>query len=279
MDRMGLEIPGTESPVLKEVGRWPNGRRLAVGLTVDCYGSEAVNVHHMVASSLNFGPERGVWNMVEEFERFGAKATFNLPAVTARAHPGLARGLREAGHEVALLGEKIVPHSELDRQREKAIVSDSVAAMSDVLGEKPKGWRTPQCRPSVHTLPLLVEAGLFWDSSLRNDELPYRMSYDSGSIVEIPCGGSNDDSSYFGFPYPVTPADNVYSVWRDELCVLHEESADSPRMAIFSLTPGFAGRRTGLTLLRQILTLVGELEGSWVATCSQIADCASLEEI
>lgn len=272
MERMGLRIPGEERALFPESGLWPNGKRLAVGITVDCYGSEATNVHHMVASSLDFGPTRGVWNIVEELERTGVKATFNLTGKTAAAYPELAAGIEQAGHEVAVLGLDYAPHWKFDRQREKAVIRDAISAVSDALGKRPRGWRTPQCRPSIHTLPLLAEEGMEWDSSLRNDEIPYLMQYGEGDLVEIPCGGSNDDSSYLGFPYPVTPADNVLSVWRDELAMLHEESSMGPRMAVFSLTPGFAGRRTGLSLLRDLLSVANDMDGTWVATCGAIAD-------
>lgn len=269
--RHGFQTPGVEIlPDLTAV-QWPRQSRLAVALTIDCYGSEATGAHHMVASTLDFGPKRGVPNILECLAGYGVKATFNVAGATAKAYPALLRTIVASGHDVGVLGNHFQPHWEMEEDEERAIVRDAVAAVADATGQMPRGWRTPQSRPSVNTLKLLTEAGMEWDSSLRNDEMPYTIAFEEKTLVEIPGGGSNDDTSYLGFPYPIIVADSVFSVWQDELCVLHEESSEKARMIVFSLTPGFVGRRTGLTLLRQVIDYAKALDGVWFATCSDIS--------
>lgn len=266
------KLPGIEIYPDRSAVCWPHGARLAVALTVDCYSSEAASAHHMVGSTLDFGPTRGVWRLLDCLEPFGVKATFNIAGATAEAHPRLAAGIAERGHEVAVLGYKYEPHSKLGEGEEREAIRRGIAAVEKATGKRPRGWRTPQSRPSRQTLPLLAEQGIVWDNSLRNDEIPYGLEFSQRRLVEIPASGVNDDTSYVGFPYPVLPADGLLSIWLDELDVLYEESAWQASMLLFSLTPGFMGRRTGLSLVEELLSRIKDLDRVWFATCGEVAD-------
>lgn len=271
-DRSKLRIPGLEISPRRALVRWPEGGRLAVALTVDCYDSNATSVHHMIGSNLDFAVNRGIWNILEFLADHRVPATFNMAGATAEANPALASAIDRAGHEVAVLGYRHEPHWKFTKDEERSVIERAAAAMAAAIGKRPAGWRTPQARPSVHTLPLLAEAGFAWDSSLRNDEIPYALQFDAGTIIEIPAGGSNDDTSYLGFPYPVTAADSVLSVWLDELEMLHGESREQASMIVFSLSPGFIGRRTGLSMMRDLIDRIRSLNGAWFARCIDLAD-------
>ena len=97
------------------------------------------------------------------------------------------------------------------------------------------------------------------------------MAYPHGSLVEIPHGGANDSSNYYGFPIPTTLAANVLSVWLDDLDILYEESANQPALMVLSMNPSFVGRRAELSVLEELLTTMKNLPGVWFARCDQVA--------
>lgn len=265
------ELPGRVVLPQRSLVRWPGDSRLAVLLTFDCYGSEALSAIPLVGTTYDFGLRRGLWHILESLDKLEVKATFHIPAVTAETHPQVVHALAQAGHEVAALGNRYEPHWDFTEAEEREKIRRAVMAIEGVVGERPKGWRTPQSRPSVYTLQLVCEAGFVWDSSLRNDELPYRMEFEAGSLIEIPFGGASNYLNYYGFPPPSPPAHLVFSVWHDELDVLYEESQRQCSMLILCLHPAFHGRPAELDALEHFINRIKQLDGTCFARGSDIA--------
>lgn len=265
------DLPGRAVLPRRSSVQWPKNDRLAVLLTFDCYGSEAVHVSKLMGTAFDYGPRRGVWHILESLDKLGVKATFNIPGVTAEAYPKTISAIAQAGHEVAALGYRYDPPWHLSEAEERQSIQKAVSALEGVVGHRPLGWRTPQSRPSFHTLPLLTELGFVWDSSLRNDEIPYIMEVDGGSLVEIPFGGACDDMNYWGGPFPTFSAASVLSVWEDELDVLYEEAHKQCSMFILCLHPFFVGAPVELSVLEQLVTRVKQLDGTWFARCGDVA--------
>jgi peptidoglycan-N-acetylglucosamine deacetylase len=271
-ERRKLRLPGRQILPDPRRMRWPEGKNLAVCFTADCYGSEAASLHHMLASTMDFGPNRGAVDLAALLAHEGVKATFNIAGATARARKHVGRELASAGHEIAVCGDKYQPHFSLTRDQERDTILRAKEAVAKSIGREPDGWRTPQSRPTVDTLPLLVQAGFRWDSSLRNDEVPYTFAFPHGDIVEVPAGGPSDDSGYVGFPAPITPPHLVMSVWRDEFEMLYADSLKRPAMMVLSLSPSFMGRRAGLSILRELIGTMKARSGVWFATCGEVAE-------
>ncbi len=265
------ELPGRVVLPQRSSVKWPHGSRLAVLLTFDCYGGEPFSDLPFVATTHEFGIRRGVWHVLESLDKFGVKATFHVPGVTAEAHPRVIAAIAQAGHEVAALGYDYKPHWDFSEAVERKNIQKAVTAIEDAVGERPRGWRTPQSRPSLYTLELLCQAGFNWDSSLRNDELPYGMEFEEGSLIEIPYGGANDYLNYYGFPPPPPPAHKVFSIWHDELEVLYEESERQASMLILCLHPAFHGRPAEIAGLEKLITRIKQLDGTWFARGSDVA--------
>ncbi len=265
------ELPGRVVLPQRSSVRWPDDSRLAVLLSFDCYGGEAFSSIPFVATTFDYGLRRGIWHILESFDKLDVKATFHFPGVTAAAHPRVVEAVAQAGHDVAALGYRYEPHWDFTEAEERESIQRTIAAIEGVIKERPTGWRTPQSRPSLYTLPLLCQLGFVWDSSLRNDELPYRMEFDEGALIEIPFGGANDYQNYYGFPPPSPPAHKVFSVWHEELNVLYEESERQRTMLILCLHPTFHGRPAELDELERFITRIKNLDGAWFARCSDVA--------
>lgn len=269
------ELPGKVVLPQRSSVKWPDGSRLAVLLTFDCYGGEAYcgqifESAPFTATTFNYGLRRGIWHILESFDKLGVKATFHFSGITAETHPRVVEAVSKAGHEVAALSYRYEPHWDFTEAEERENIQRTIAAIEGVIKERPTGWRTPQSRPSLSTLPLLCQLGFAWDSTLRNDELPYRMEFDEGSLIEIPFGGANDYLKYY-FPQPSVPAHQVFSVWHDELDVLYEESKRQCSMLILCLHPTYQGRPADLDALEKFITRIKQMDGTWFARCRDVA--------
>lgn len=264
------ELPGKVVLPQRLSVKWPGDSRLAVLLTFECFGGEAFSSIPFTATTYNYGLRRGIWHILESLEKLEVKATLHFPGVTVEAYPRVVEAVAQAGHEVAALGYRYEPHWDFTEAEERENIQRTIAAIEGVTKDRPKGWRTPQSRPSLYTLQLLSQSGFVWDSSLRNDELPYRMEFDEGSLIEIPSGGVTDYRSYY-VPPPSPPAHRLFSVWEDELDVLYEESERERSMLILSLHPAFHGRPGELDALEQFIARIKQLDGTWFARCSDVA--------
>lgn len=264
-------LPGVVVLPDRDAVEWPEERRLAVAVTFDLYGSEAASTLQIIGSSLDFGVRRGVWRVLDSLERLSIPATFNIPAVTAMRYPEVVQRIVQDGHEVAALGYDNRAVWSLDESSTRTQIRAAVSAIEEVAGVRPLGWRTPHLRPSRRTLGLLPQEGFIWDSTLRNDDTPYVLQYDEGTIVEIPVRGPNDDSRYFGLPGPTMGTHEAFQIWRDEADGLIAEAQEQSTMFSTTFRPFHIGRPAQLAAFEDLFADLMERSDTWFATCSQIA--------
>lgn len=139
-------------------------------------------------------------------------ATWFVPAHTAVTYPQLCRQLIDDGHEVALHGyahENVAP---LDRATEADLLHRSIERLTNVTGFVPEGFRAPSWDLSPHSVELMLENDLLYDSSLMGDDhTPYFCRTgdqvdtngvqwgERTSLVQIPVSWTLDDFPYLEF--------------------------------------------------------------------------------
>ncbi len=137
--------------------------------------------------------------------------------------------------------------------------------------------RTPSWDFSDHTLSIIEQVGLSYDSSLMADDEPYELLADGRrtGIVEIPVEWIRDDAPYlmmerYGGLRPYMPPRGLLEIWRDEFDAARAEGG------LFQLTlhPHIIGHRSRLVVLRDLLAHITGHSGVWFATHAQVADLA-----
>lgn len=141
-------------------------------------------------------------------ERRGIGATFFVPGHTADTYPDLVRRIDAEGHEVGMHGYLHENVSKLTPDEERDVTRRAHDVLSGLLGKAPAGNRTPSWDFTPHTIRILVELGVRYDSSLmsqdyapfhprRGDETPtdgpVRFGAETPELVEIPVSWSLDD--------------------------------------------------------------------------------------
>ena len=266
-----LDLPGQVIIPSRGSVRWPNNARLAVAVTFDLYGSEAYRTLQIIGSSYDFAPRRGAWRVLESLEKLGVPATFHIPGITAEAYPEIVKAIHGSTHEVAALGYRHEPMWQLSHEDTREAAKQAMHALGEVTGQAPTGWRTPQARPNEFTLPVLCELGYEWDSTLRNDDIPYGMTFDTGTLVEIPVRGPNHYSHYFSMPGPSMTTGEAFAVWQEEVDIMLAEAEQEPTMYAIALHPAFAGRPGDQAAMEQLLKSLVQRRDVWFARCGDIA--------
>ncbi|CAM5231755.1 MULTISPECIES: polysaccharide deacetylase [Streptomyces] len=140
-------------------------------------------------------------------------STFFIPGHTIETYPEQCRTVHAAGHEIGLHGYLHEPVSALDREAELAVLRRSSALIERLTGAPPSGHRTPSFDFTPHTVSLLEEIGVTYDSSLMGtDSQPYlartgdRHDPDGpyvfgrpSSVVELPVSWTLDDYPHLEF--------------------------------------------------------------------------------
>ncbi len=229
---------------------WPGAARCAVALSFDSdHETSDLREGGKSIGRLawgQYGNRVGVPRILKLLERYGVKASFYVPAVTALLHPDEQRRIIAEGHEIGI-----------------------------------HGWihelnclRTPSWDFSWHTLAIEAEMGLLYDSSLMSDEDCYELLLDGApcGVVELPVEWVRDDAVYFMMNRfsalrPYTPPADVFDIFRREFEAAYDEGG------LFQLTmhPHVIGYRSRIWIIEELIRLAQSKPGVWFATHAEVA--------
>jgi peptidoglycan/xylan/chitin deacetylase (PgdA/CDA1 family) len=216
--------------------------------------------------------QRAVPRILAMLRDLEIQATFFVPGWTLERYPFLAEHLAGAGHEIAHHSYGHRSPTLMEPQEERADFERALAAM-ERLGVTPAGHRAATSSATLHTLRLVAEYGLAYDSSLMGHDRPYLLETGAGTIVELPLHWALDDFDLYGFlPEPfigrrVEPPQVAVAVWRDEFAALRESGG----LCLLTAHAFLSGRPGRALALRGFLEEVREAGDVPFMTCRQAA--------
>ena len=150
------------------------------------------------------------------------RGTFFVPGYTARRYPDTIAAIAAGGHELAHHGYLHEPLAGKSLAEEAALLDQGLAALREVAGVTPPGYRAPFWEINWHTPGLLADRGFLYDSSLMNSDFPYELATGRGNIVELPITWTLDDwgqycyvPEFSGNGMIADPA-AICALWRDD---------------------------------------------------------------
>jgi peptidoglycan/xylan/chitin deacetylase (PgdA/CDA1 family) len=197
-------------------------------------------------------------------------ATFFVPGHTAESFPEAVESILAAGHEVAHHSYGHEDTSTQTPDEERRSLEKGLAVLERFLGHPPLGYRSPSWDYSDATLPLLLEHGFLYDSSLfaedfhpyhprLGDQVDIEEPLQKGEEVEIwefPVDFSLDDWPHFTFNFDplrvgLSAPSKVLEIWAGDFDYLveHEERG------VFTVTmhPQVIGRGHRMLMLERLI--------------------------
>ena len=258
---------------------WPGDNRCAVALSFDCdhesyeLGSGGSAVGRLAWGE--FGRRVGVPRVLDLLQRHDVPATFFMPAVCALIDTGEVPRIRDRGHEIGMHGWIHENNSLLDEATERQLMRRAYDVLGEQIGESPVGFRSANWDLSPHTIGIVRDMGLSYDSSLMADESCYELLLDGtpSGIVEVPVEWLRDDAVYLMFnrqpaTRPWTTPDEVFSIFRREFDAAYDEGG------LFQLVmhPFVIGYRSRLWILDELISHAKSRAGVWFGTHADVAD-------
>lgn len=257
---------------------WPGGARFAVAFSFDCdhecfeLGAGGAAVGRLAWGE--FGRRVGVPRILDALRRHAVPASFYVPAACALIDPDEPRRIVAAGHEVGMHGWLHENNSRLDRATERDLMLRARDVLERTAGVAPVGFRSANWDLSPHTIALVQELGLEYDTSLMADDSCYELLVDgvASGIVEVPVEWLRDDAVYLLFnrepaTRPWTTPDEVYAIFRREL----EGAAREGGLFQLVLHPFVIGYRSRLWIVEKLIEDARTLGGAWFGTHAEVA--------
>jgi peptidoglycan/xylan/chitin deacetylase (PgdA/CDA1 family) len=256
---------------------WPNGARVAVGLSFDVDNATAElatgNLISEVISRGENGAIDGVPRILRLLDQHQLPASFFIPAVSHLLHPERIPAIQKSGrHEIGVHGwiHEHLP-SVNDAAAEQDMLTRAIDTLTKAIGKRPVGYRAPSWQFSQYTMKQVKDAGFLYDSSLMASDDAYEILLDKQAtgVVELPIERIVDDFPYFGgsanggMPSP----DAVEAVFQSEFDMAYEEGG----LYILTMHPHITGHRSRIAGLEKLIVHMKAKPGVWFATHEQIA--------
>jgi peptidoglycan/xylan/chitin deacetylase (PgdA/CDA1 family) len=266
---------------------WPAGYQAAASLTFDVDAESAVLSADPAAASRAslmshqaYGPQAGVPRLLDILERHQLRGTFFVPGYTARRHPGTVRSIVAAGHEVGHHGYLHEPLTGVDEKTETGYLDRGLAALAEVAGVTPAGYRAPMWELNYRSPALLAARGFRYDSSLMDADAPYLIACSEGpappTLIELPIHWGLDDWEQYAYLPGVSGSGLIESpakaleMWALELEAMHACGGHF----VLTAHPFLSGRPGRAAMLERLIERMRELDGLWIAGLEEVASHA-----
>lgn len=257
---------------------WRDGAAAVAVLSFDLDAESPILAHgdhyatHLSTMSHQaYGPLVGIPRLLDLLRRLDVRSTFFVPGLTADRWPQAVAAVLDEGHEVALHSYAHRPLVDMTAEEQREDFERGLAAVRRA-GADPVGYRAPMWQQTRLTLDLVRETGLLYDSSLMDDDRPYR--FHEGRLAELPVHWMLDDWEQYAFlPDPAIgtqielPA-KVLEMWTGELDAMRQTGS----LCMITMHPFLSGRPSRLRIIEQFVTFARATGDVQLLCCKEVAE-------
>ncbi|MFW8565035.1 polysaccharide deacetylase family protein [Orrella sp. 11846] len=229
----------------------------------------------------DYGNRVGIYRFLKFFETNQIPVTYAVNGRLTQYSPQLIKRISQTDCEIVAHGWDMDHQhtSELTREQESESIVRTLSALRAATGKQINGWLSPARHQSWNTLSLLAEHGLTYCMDWVNDDLPYPVTLDTGSLTMLPLNAEIEDSFVMG--------SNLHSEdeWADQVTdaidfLLREaQSTNAGRMLGISLHPWLTGQPHRIALAERVLNhLLARQDQIWLTTANQIVQAFNTQQ-
>jgi peptidoglycan/xylan/chitin deacetylase (PgdA/CDA1 family) len=215
-----------------------------------------------------YGMRVGFWRFLETLETRSLKATFAVNGTACTLYKEACVAARDAGWEFMGHGFVQQPMHKVTDQRR--IIADTVKAISDFAGRKPRGWESPGLTETAETIDLLAEAGIEYVADWVLDEQPVPIRTRTGRMISVPYTVEVNDVVMSAVQQQ--PSDEILRRGRDQFDRLYQDGAKAPRVMAISIHPYLTGVPHRIKYLEALYDYIRGHEQVVMWTGEQILD-------
>jgi peptidoglycan/xylan/chitin deacetylase (PgdA/CDA1 family) len=266
---------------------WPEGAQLAVTLSMqfEAGGQPISGAGGPITEPIldgfpdlgqntfyEYGAREGVPRILDLLDKHSIKMTSFMIGDAVRRHPSVAAEIVKRGHEAGAHGRRWQRQYQLPRPQEKQWIADSVTAIEEVTGFRPKGYNNYWIRPGVNTLEILQELGFTYHIDDLSADEPFLQEINGRPFATVPYTAHLNDIVSSDFP-AFDPAAYEQQLI-DEFDQLYEEGLHRRRLMVIGLHERLSGRPSRVRVLDRILSRVRGIPDVWWARKDEIAQWA-----
>lgn len=272
---------------------WPHNARLALNFALnyeegaesnvldgddcsECYLTDLPGVtalkderHLSVESLFEYGSRAGIWRLLRLFEEHNIPLTIFATGLALERNLPLAEMLKHTHHEIAGHGYRWINYRTVSESLEREHILKTIEIIQTLCQKKVTGWYTG--RRSAHTRPLIVEAGLRYDSDSYADDFPYWVQVSDRPHLIIPYQLDTNDARYAISPGWNTGED-FFQYLKAAFECLYREGLQSPKMMTVGVHARLSGRPGRCEALYRFIEFIKQFDDVWICRREDIAN-------
>ena len=218
----------------------------------------------------DYGNRVGVYRVMDVLRKHGIRSTVALNSAVCDHHPQLVE-------DCVKLGWEMMGHCRTNTERvtevppaeERALITESLKRIERATGRRPAGWLGAGLQETWNTVDHLVAEGCIYVADWVNDDQPYALQLEGGTLVSVPYSYElNDLAAIVRSKY--TPGEFERMI-KDQFDVLWREGGESGRVMAISLHPFLIGQPHRIGALERALEYISRFDGVWKTTGEEIA--------
>ncbi len=213
-----------------------------------------------------YGMRVGFWRLLEALTRRRIRATTAINAHVCEAYPVVARAMLEAGWE--FMGHGVVQGAMHLVADQRAAIRESIQIIEKFTGRKPKGWLGPGLTETWETLDLLRAEGIEYVADWVNDDQPYPIRTEAGTLVSVPYTVELNDIPMMVIQHHESAA--WFTRCKDQFDRLYAEGARNPRVMAMAVHPYISGVPHRIKYFEAVYDYIRKHSGVWITTGEEI---------
>lgn len=233
-------------------------------------GAQAYPDRHLSMESIyEYGSRAGFWRLHRLFTHYQVPVTVFGVTSALQRHPEAVRAMLDANWEIASHGMRWIHYQDMDIQRERQLLAESINLHTALTGSKPRGWYTG--RTSPHTLQLIAERDdILYCADSYADDLPYYDRHYQRPLLMVPYTLDTNDMR-FATPQGFNSGEQFLRYLTDAFDVLYAEGDTQPKMLSIGLHCRIIGRPARMLALQRFIEYVQGHQRVWCCTREAIA--------